>query len=32
MVWESRITRGDGKLAAIAIHTQIVMPVRKKAE
>jgi len=30
MVWESRITRGDGKLAAIAIHTQMVMPVRPK--
>ncbi|BAT60986.1 putative esterase/MT1895 [Variibacter gotjawalensis] len=28
-VWQSRITRSDGKLAAVAIHTQMVMPVRR---
>jgi 1,4-dihydroxy-2-naphthoyl-CoA hydrolase len=27
-VWQSRITRADGKLAAIAIHTQMVIPAR----
>lgn len=27
-VWQSRITRGDGRLAAIAIHTQLVVPAR----
>lgn len=32
MVWQSRITRGDGKLAAIAIHTQMIIPVRVKAK
>ena len=25
-VWQTRIVRGDGKLAAIAIHTQLVVP------
>jgi uncharacterized protein (TIGR00369 family) len=25
-VWQSRITRSDGKLAAVAIHTQLVIP------
>ncbi len=30
MVWQSRITRGDGKLAAIAIHTQMIIPVKMK--
>jgi len=25
-VWQSRITRSDGRLAAIAIHTQMVIP------
>ena len=24
-VWQSRITRGDGRLAAVAIHTQLVI-------
>jgi 1,4-dihydroxy-2-naphthoyl-CoA hydrolase len=28
MVWQSRITRQDGRLAAIVIHTQMVIPVR----
>ncbi len=32
MVWQSRITRGDGKLAAIAIHTQMIIPVKVKAK
>jgi uncharacterized protein (TIGR00369 family) len=26
MVWETRITRGDGKLAAIVTQTQLVIP------
>lgn len=25
-VWQSRITRADGRLAAVAIHTQLVIP------
>ena len=28
MVWQTKITRGDGKLAAIVTQTQLVMPVR----
>lgn len=28
MVWQSRITRADGRLAAIVIHTQMVIPAR----
>jgi 1,4-dihydroxy-2-naphthoyl-CoA hydrolase len=28
MVWQTRITRGDGKLAAIVTQTQLVMPDR----
>lgn len=28
MVWETRITRGDGKLAAIVVQTQMVIPKR----
>lgn len=27
-VWETKITRADGKLAAVAIHTQLVIAVR----
>ena len=26
MVWQTRITRGDGRLAALVIQTQLVMP------
>ena len=26
MVWQTRITRGDGKLAAVVTQTQLVMP------
>jgi uncharacterized protein (TIGR00369 family) len=26
MVWQTRVTRGDGKLAAIVIQTQLVIP------
>src|SRR3954468_16193652 len=29
MVWQTKITRRDGKLAAIVTQTQLVMPVRK---
>jgi 1,4-dihydroxy-2-naphthoyl-CoA hydrolase len=29
MVWQTRITRGDGKLAALVMQTQMVMPARK---
>ena len=29
-VWETRITRGDGKLAAVAIHTQLVIAAQRK--
>jgi uncharacterized protein (TIGR00369 family) len=29
MVWQTRITRADGKLAAIVTQTQLVMPGRK---
>ena len=28
MVWETRITRGDGRLAAVVIQTQLVIPAR----
>ena len=28
MVWQTRITRGDGKLAAVVTQTQLVMPGR----
>ena len=28
MVWQTRITRGDGKTAALVIQTQLVMPPR----
>jgi uncharacterized protein (TIGR00369 family) len=31
MVWEIRITRGDGKLAALVVQTQIVIPAGGKA-
>jgi uncharacterized protein (TIGR00369 family) len=30
MVWQTRITRGDGKLAAIVTQTQIVLPATRK--
>jgi uncharacterized protein (TIGR00369 family) len=29
MVWQTKITRGDGKLAALVTQTQLVMPIRK---
>jgi len=29
MVWQTRITRGDGKLAALVTQTQLVIAVRK---
>jgi 1,4-dihydroxy-2-naphthoyl-CoA hydrolase len=29
MVWQTRIIRGDGKLAALVTQTQLVMPARK---
>jgi uncharacterized protein (TIGR00369 family) len=29
MVWQTRISRGDGKLAAIVTQTQLVMPARQ---
>ena len=31
MVWQTRITRGDGKLAAIVTQTQLVMQARNPA-
>jgi 1,4-dihydroxy-2-naphthoyl-CoA hydrolase len=30
MVWQTRITRGDGKLCALVTQTQIVIPPEKK--
>ena len=30
MVWQTRITRGDGKLAAMVTQTQIVIPATRK--
>ena len=30
MVWQTRITRGDGKLAAMVTQTQIIMPAPRK--
>jgi 1,4-dihydroxy-2-naphthoyl-CoA hydrolase len=29
MVWQTKITRRDGKLAAVVMQTQLVMPMRK---
>jgi 1,4-dihydroxy-2-naphthoyl-CoA hydrolase len=29
MVWQTRITRGDGRLAAIVTQTQLVLPAKK---
>jgi 1,4-dihydroxy-2-naphthoyl-CoA hydrolase len=29
MVWQTRISRGDGKLAAVVTQTQLVMPARQ---
>jgi 1,4-dihydroxy-2-naphthoyl-CoA hydrolase len=29
MVWQTKITRSDGRLAALAIQTQIVMPAEQ---
>jgi hypothetical protein len=26
MVWQTKITRGDGRLAAIVVQTQLVLP------
>ncbi len=28
MVWQTRVVRGDGKLAAIVTQTQLVLPVK----
>ena len=30
MVWQTRITRGDGKLAAMVTQTQIIIPATRK--
>jgi len=32
MVWQTRITRADGRLAAMVTQTQLVMPGRRKAD
>jgi uncharacterized protein (TIGR00369 family) len=32
MVWQTRITRADGRLAALVTQTQLVMPGRRKTE
>jgi uncharacterized protein (TIGR00369 family) len=32
MVWQTRITRADGRLAAMVTQTQLVLPGRRKAE
>lgn len=32
MVWQTKVTRGDGKLAAIVTQTQMVMAARPQAE
>jgi 1,4-dihydroxy-2-naphthoyl-CoA hydrolase len=32
MVWQTRITRSDGRLCALVIQTQIVIPPEKKAK
>ena len=32
MVWQTRITRADGRLAAMVTQTQLVIPGRRKAE
>jgi uncharacterized protein (TIGR00369 family) len=29
MVWQSRITRSDGRLAAVVIHTQMIIPAAR---
>jgi acyl-coenzyme A thioesterase PaaI-like protein len=29
MIWQTRITREDGKLVAIVTQTQLVMPARR---
>jgi uncharacterized protein (TIGR00369 family) len=29
MVWQTKITRGDGRLAAIVTQTQLVLPAKK---
>jgi uncharacterized protein (TIGR00369 family) len=29
MVWQTRITRGDGRLAAVVTQTQLVIPAKK---
>ena len=29
MVWQTRITRGDGRLAAVVTQTQLVMPATR---
>jgi 1,4-dihydroxy-2-naphthoyl-CoA hydrolase len=32
MVWQTRITRGDGKLAAMVTQTQLVFPARRQGK
>ena len=32
MVWQTRITRSDGRLAAMVTQTQLVLPGKRKAE
>jgi 1,4-dihydroxy-2-naphthoyl-CoA hydrolase len=32
MVWQTRITRGDGKLAAMVTQTQLVFPARQQGK
>jgi uncharacterized protein (TIGR00369 family) len=29
MVWQTRVTRGDGRLAALVIQTQLVLPATR---
>jgi uncharacterized protein (TIGR00369 family) len=32
MVWQTRVTRGDGRLAAVVTQTQLVIEPRPKAD
>jgi len=29
MVWQTRVTRGDGRVAALVIQTQLVLPATR---
>jgi acyl-coenzyme A thioesterase PaaI-like protein len=31
MIWQTRITRADGRLVAVVTQTQLVMPAARKA-